>query len=49
MTTNQYIISFLELAAVIFIIWGVFNEYKLITFEDRIKEKIKKLLEVIQK
>jgi hypothetical protein len=49
MTTNQYIITFLELAAIVFIIWGVFNEYKLIAFEDRIKEKIKNLLEVIQK
>jgi nitrogen regulatory protein PII-like uncharacterized protein len=43
MTTSQTIQTILELAAGAFIIWSVFNENKLIVFEDKIKEKIKKL------
>jgi hypothetical protein len=42
MTTTQYIISFLELAAVAFTIWAVFNENKLIDFENKIVEVIRK-------
>lgn len=49
MTTNQYIITFLEIAGAATLIYYIFNEYKLIAFEDKIKEKIKNLLEVIQK
>lgn len=48
MTTNQYIITFLEFAGVAALIYYIFNEYKLIAFEDKIKEKIKNLLEVIR-
>lgn len=32
----------LEFAVAIFIIWGLFNESKLVDFEDRIIERIKK-------
>ena len=49
MTTNQYIITFLEFAGAAVLIYCILNEYKLIAFEDKIKEKIKNLLEVIQK
>lgn len=49
MTTSQYIISFLEIAGAAALIYYIFNEYKLIAFEDKLKEKIKNVLEVIQK
>lgn len=32
----------LEFAVAAFIIWGIFNEEKLIRFEDRIAERIKR-------
>jgi hypothetical protein len=39
MTTSQYIISFLELAAVVGVILLVFNENKIAVFEKRIFKK----------
>jgi hypothetical protein len=42
MTTQQFIITLLELAAVAFVIWGAFNENKLIDFENKIAEVIRK-------
>lgn len=48
MTTNQYIITFLEIAGAAALIYYIFNEDKLIAFEDKIKEKIKNLLGVIR-
>lgn len=47
MTKSQYIISFLELAGGALVIWAVFNEYKFIIFENKLKKKIKNFLEVI--
>ena len=43
MKTSDIILSFFELAAFVGVIWAIFNEYKLIDFEDKIKEKIKKI------
>lgn len=40
MTTSQYIISFLELAAVVGVIWLVFNENKIAEFEQKIFKKV---------
>ena len=42
MTTGQIIKTLLEAAAIGFIIWGLFNEHKLITFENRIREAMRK-------
>ena len=47
MNTSQYIITFFEFTGAALLIYYIFNEYKLIAFEDKIKSKIKKLLEVI--
>ena len=47
MTTTDIIITFLEIAGAAALIYYIFNEYKLITLEDKIKEKIKNVLEVI--
>ena len=48
MTTNQYIISFLELAAVVGVIIALFNEQRIAQLEKRFFQKIKKLWEVIR-
>lgn len=37
MTLGMFIQTLLELSAVAFIIWGLFNEQKLVRFEERIK------------
>lgn len=48
MTTSQIIFTVLELLFIICIFLGFIFEYKLIDFEIALKEKIKKLWEVIQ-
>lgn len=48
MTTQQFVISFLEITGGAVLIYYIFNEYKLIAFEDKVKEKIKNVLEVIR-
>ncbi len=42
MTLGMFIQTFLEVAAVGFIIWGLFNEKKLVAFEDRIKAAVRR-------
>ena len=42
MTTGQLITTLLEAAGVVFIVWGYFNQNKLIQFENRIKEAIRR-------
>ena len=44
MTTAQILRTVAELAAVILVVWGVFNEDRLIRLEDRIISKVKSLL-----
>lgn len=42
MVMLQIIKTLLEAAAIGFIIWGIFNEHKLITFENRLGEVFRK-------
>jgi hypothetical protein len=49
MTTKHIILSVIEFLIIAITIYYIFNEYKLINFENKIKVKIKKFLEVIQK
>ena len=42
MTTSQIIKTLIEAAAIGFILWGLFNENKLIKFENRIREAMRK-------
>lgn len=42
MTTTQIITTIFEIAAVGFIVWGFFNEHKLINFENKILEVIRR-------
>ena len=50
MTLGMFIQTLLELSAVAFIIWGLFNEQKLVRFEERIKAAFRRRqLKVTQK
>lgn len=42
MNTSQIIKTLLEVAAISFVMWGLFNENKLIHFENKIRELIRK-------
>lgn len=42
MTTTQIIKTILEILAFTFIIWGYFNQNKLIAFENKILEVIRR-------
>ena len=50
MTLGMFIQTLLEIGAVAFIIWGLFNEQKLVRFEERIKAAFRRRqLKVTQK
>lgn len=49
MTTKHIILSVIEFLIIAIVIYYIFNEYKLIEFENKIKLKIKNFLEVIKK
>lgn len=44
MNDNFLLVSILEAAMALFIIWGLFNEPKLVEFEDRLLAVIKKMV-----
>ncbi len=48
MTTKDIILSIFEILLCAGTIYLVFNEYKMLDFEDKLKEKFKKFLEVIR-
>lgn len=48
MTTKDIILSIFEILLCAGTIWAVFNEYRFLDFEDKLKSKIKKLWEVIR-
>lgn len=49
MTTGQIITTIFEALLIVGIILGMIFEYKLIAFENKLKKKIKKFLEVMHK
>ena len=42
MTLGMFIQTLFEIGAVAFIIWGLFNEKKLVRFEERIKAALRR-------
>lgn len=48
MTTIQTIQTIIEILLILGVFLGMIFEYKIIDFENKIKEKIKKFLEVIR-
>lgn len=48
MTTKDIILTIFEILLCAGTIYLVFNEYKMLDFEDKLKSKIKKLWEVIR-
>ncbi len=42
MSAGMFIQTLFEVIAVAFVIWGLFNEQKLVKFEDRIKSHFKR-------
>lgn len=48
MTTKDIILTIFEILLCAGTIYLVFNEYKMLDFEDKLKNKIKKLWEVIR-
>ena len=47
MSLKQIIISIFELFAVIFVLWGLFNDEKIAIWEERFFDKVKRNLKTI--